>query len=73
MVDAWSTSLTDTTANLETISGNPDVTRISGVLSALVKSPVGVIDADNDSILHGRSPSVRPPGMCLIAQSPNFT
>ncbi|MGA9493014.1 MAG: hypothetical protein WBV80_22570 [Mycobacterium sp.] len=45
LVDAWSTLLTDTTANLTSIAGNADPTAISGVFSALLSNPLGVIDA----------------------------
>jgi hypothetical protein len=45
LVDAWSDLLTDTTANLNSIASNADLSDISQVFSALSTNPLGVIDA----------------------------
>jgi hypothetical protein len=45
LVDAWSDLFTDTAANLENISSHADLTAISGVFSALLTNPLGVIEA----------------------------
>jgi hypothetical protein len=45
LVDAWSDLLTDTTANFQNILSGEDSSAISGVLSALLTNPLGVIDA----------------------------
>jgi hypothetical protein len=75
LVDAWSDLLTDTTANLQNIVGNADPTAISGVFSALLSNPLGVIQAFTDltPTVTGSLPSginvELPPGLeVLIAQ-----
>ena len=45
LVDAWSTLLTDTTANLDSIASNANLSDISSVFSALLTNPLGVIGA----------------------------
>ena len=45
LVDAWSTLVTDTTANLDNIVSNADSSDISQVFSALLTNPLGVIGA----------------------------
>ena len=45
LVDAWSTLVTDTTANLDNIVSNADSSDISQVFSALLTNPLGVISA----------------------------
>ena len=45
LVDAWSTLLSDTTANLDLIASNANLSDISGVFSALLTNPLGVIGA----------------------------
>jgi hypothetical protein len=45
LVDAWSTLLTDTTANLDNIVSNANASDISAVFSALFTNPLGVITA----------------------------
>jgi hypothetical protein len=45
LVDAWSTLLTDTTANLDSIVSNANASDISAVLGALVSNPLGVLEA----------------------------
>jgi hypothetical protein len=75
LVDAWSDLLTDTTANLQNIATNADPTAISGVFSALLTNPLGVIQAFTDltptvtGSLPGGLTVVLPPGLeVLIAQ-----
>ena len=48
LVDAWSDLVADTTANLQNIATNADPTAISGVFSALLTNPIGVIQALTD-------------------------
>jgi hypothetical protein len=45
LVDAWADLLTDTTANLDKIASNADLSDISQVFNALLTNPVGVIGA----------------------------
>jgi hypothetical protein len=45
LVDAWSTLVTDTTANLDSIASNANLSDISSVFSALLTNPLGVIGA----------------------------
>jgi hypothetical protein len=45
LVDAWSDLITNTTTNLTNIVDNADTTAISGVFSALLTNPLGVIEA----------------------------
>jgi hypothetical protein len=45
LVDAWSTLVADTTANLDSIISNADSSDISQVFSALLTNPLGVIGA----------------------------
>ena len=45
LVDAWSTLITDTTANLQSIVTHADTTGIANVFSALLTNPAGVIEA----------------------------
>src|SRR5277367_5762485 len=45
LVDAWSDLLTDTTANLDSIASNANLSDISSVFSALLTNPLGVISA----------------------------
>jgi hypothetical protein len=45
LVDAWSDLLTDTTANLNSIVSNANLSDISSVFSALLTNPLGVIGA----------------------------
>ena len=45
LVDAWSDLLTDTTANLDSIASNANLSDISQVFNALLTNPVGVLDA----------------------------
>jgi hypothetical protein len=45
LVDAWSDLLTDTTANLDSIASNANMSDISQVFSALLSNPLGVISA----------------------------
>src|SRR5882757_9166864 len=45
LVDAWSDLLTDTTANLDSIVSNANLSDISSVFSALLTNPLGVIGA----------------------------
>lgn len=48
LVDAWSDLITDTTANLQNIASGADASAISGVFSALLSNPLGVIQALTD-------------------------
>jgi hypothetical protein len=45
LVDAWSDLLTETTANLDNIASNANLSDISSVFSALLTNPLGVIGA----------------------------
>jgi hypothetical protein len=45
LVDAWSDLLTETTANLDSIASNANLSDISSVFSALLTNPLGVIGA----------------------------
>lgn len=45
LVDAWSDLVTDTTANVQNILSGADSSAISGVFSALLTNPLGVISA----------------------------
>ena len=45
LVDAWSDLITETTANLNSIASNANLSDISSVFSALLTNPLGVIGA----------------------------
>src|SRR5271167_4179694 len=45
LVDAWSDLLTNTTANLDSIVSNANLSDMSSVFSALLTNPLGVISA----------------------------
>ena len=45
LVDAWSDLITNTTTNLTNIVDNADTSAITGVFSALLSNPLGVIEA----------------------------
>ena len=45
LVDAWSDLITETTANLDSIASNANLSDISSVFSALLTNPLGVIGA----------------------------
>jgi hypothetical protein len=45
LVDAWSDLLTETTANVDSIASNANLSDISSVFSALLTNPLGVIGA----------------------------
>jgi hypothetical protein len=74
LVDAWSTLLTDTTDNLQSILTHADTTGIAGVFNALLTNPTGVLEAvtnlDPTVTTSGTDITVQlPPGLeVLIAQ-----
>jgi hypothetical protein len=74
LVDAWSTLLTDTTDNLNSILTHADTTGIAGVFNALLTNPTGVLEAftnlDPTVTTSGTDITVQlPPGLeVLIAQ-----